>query len=189
MNNSIHEWQADPDKKKAAVQKMLQTKERRRLAKLEQNRRDAQERRDLESGIAALRQEYESMRATILASRAALSLSGDRLFTEEEIVAASVPTYKITGIYFLIQKGKVVYVGQSVSIATRVEQHKDKSFDAVSVIPCKLAHLDALESLYIHMLRPKYNGHAKSLCAPLNLNQVLSAALPAFQIEELSSSQ
>lgn len=45
---------------------------------------------------------------------------------------------QIIGIYFLIKKTKVVYVGQSINIEKRINSHKrNKNFDRVYTIECE----------------------------------------------------
>lgn len=64
------------------------------------------------------------------------------------------------GIYFLISGGKIIYVGRSNYIRTRLRQHLDTAvefthywcFDGVPSI-----FLDDVESYYIHSLRPELN--------------------------------
>ena len=64
------------------------------------------------------------------------------------------------GIYFLIKGTEIVYVGQSVSVLRRIETHfSNKDFDSFSFLPCKKDMLDVVESLYIHLIEPKYNGN------------------------------
>lgn len=65
---------------------------------------------------------------------------------------------RISCIYFLVFKNEVVYVGQSVSLAARIEQHRaDKDFDRVLYFLYPEYALDGLESAFIRHLRPKYN--------------------------------
>lgn len=53
---------------------------------------------------------------------------------------------------------KVVYVGQSKRGIERIFEHKkDKQFDYVKVIPCKLSKLDETEKRYIDFYKPTYN--------------------------------
>lgn len=62
------------------------------------------------------------------------------------------------GIYFLCKQGKVVYIGQSVNIHSRVGQHcEDKEFDAVFLFQCPQAHLNELERTFIRELQPPLN--------------------------------
>jgi hypothetical protein len=65
-----------------------------------------------------------------------------------------------TGIYFLCQKKRVVYVGKSISIQQRIQSHINeltKAFDEVYFIKCRRADLDATECALIRLLRPVYN--------------------------------
>ncbi len=88
-------------------------------------------------------------------------LTGKTLHSEDEIVAASVSAPKLCGVYFLIKNKRVVYVGQSISVWNRISIHaaEGKSFDRAAFIACEKKHLDILEALYIHVLRPSLNGN------------------------------
>ena len=63
----------------------------------------------------------------------------------------------MVGIYFLKQKNKVVYVGQSINIYRRVEQHKDKIFDSYDFIECDKNLLNSNEEFFILAYNPIYN--------------------------------
>lgn len=64
----------------------------------------------------------------------------------------------ICGIYFLYKKNKLVYIGQSISILSRIYSHLNKkSFDSFSYIECKRERLNHLEYLYIYHLNPLLN--------------------------------
>jgi hypothetical protein len=104
-----------------------------------------------------------------------VKLTNKTLLPSEEIIKHSMPWEGSTGVYFLIHNGEIVYVGQSVRLRGRIEQHTDKVFDSFSFVLCTQKHLDFLESLYIHQLRPKYNytqsNGVKS--APLSFEDIL----------------
>ncbi len=62
-------------------------------------------------------------------------------------------------VYFLLDGDDVVYVGQSVSLQTRIISHKkDKKFDRVVYISCDRERLDEVEGTFIRALKPKFNG-------------------------------
>ena len=66
----------------------------------------------------------------------------------------------ISGVYFLVSGDDVVYVGQSVSVQSRVIQHggdPTKVFSRAFYLPCPRSELDAVEQRYIELLKPKYN--------------------------------
>jgi len=65
----------------------------------------------------------------------------------------------MTGIYFLIFNGSVVYVGQSVQLEKRIKCHKDKEHDSIRIIECESNKLSIYESRWIKMFMPKYNVH------------------------------
>ena len=81
----------------------------------------------------------------------------------------------LAGVYFLINKGKVVYVGESRKIINRLENHKDKDFDDLKVISTKTFYwLDDIwfrlyfESKCIYFFQPKYNEKGKKYSISLN---------------------
>ncbi len=102
-------------------------------------------------------------------------ITGDVLFRESQIVAKSMPWSRIVGVYFLIKHEKVVYVGQSNSLFTRISQHDNKDFDHYAFIRCEKSQLDQLESLYIHLLQPELNCDTVNggKIAPISLHKLL----------------
>lgn len=85
-------------------------------------------------------------------------LDSASLYTEDEIVAGSIPIPLTCGIYFLVRDGVVVYVGQSKNVHRRINDHKSgKEFDRINVIECLEKDLDQLEALYIKKFRPLLN--------------------------------
>lgn len=62
------------------------------------------------------------------------------------------------GIYFLIRRKVVVYVGQSRDILPRVGGHrKTKQFDSWHWIPCPPSKLNEMERAYLDALKPELN--------------------------------
>ncbi len=98
--------------------------------------------------------------------------------TTEEIVAASAPHSVRCGVYFLVKDEKVIYVGQSVNVASRITAHGWMGFDRVAFIPCEPHQLNMLESLYIHALRPTNNGDLPggAKMAPMSFEEILACA-------------
>ena len=71
-----------------------------------------------------------------------------------------IPAGTPTGVYFLCQGKKIVYVGQSNSPSARISQHqKDKIFDLAYMIPTDQPL--ALEDYYINKFKPIYNKTIK----------------------------
>jgi hypothetical protein len=63
-----------------------------------------------------------------------------------------------TGLYFLYLRGELVYVGKSVNVVQRVEQHFLRvEFDSWAWTPVDLASLDKAERHFIKKHRPRYN--------------------------------
>lgn len=99
-----------------------------------------------------------------------------QILSEEEMVDASCNVDGFSGIYFLIENGVVVYVGQSTNIFNRLQSHSQKKrFDAVTILLCSPYKLDSMESIYIHSLRPKLNDKYSngSMRAPLSFANAL----------------
>ena len=166
------------EERRAIARKSFATRIRNREAD-EQIRRNAALYGDLFAQIRYLEQNFEeTLQRMELFSQSAMSLTNKTLLSEQEIVESASKWKKATGIYFLIKDSKVVYVGQSVHIYSRIASHYDKEFDSFAYIPCDQELLDKLESLYIHVLRPERNGNhsAGKKHAPLNLEQILKVA-------------
>ena len=89
-----------------------------------------------------------------------LSQTKFSLVPKSDLIEKSLSYGDACGVYFLIKDKSIVYIGQSVNIANRVAQHRDKDFDSVSYVSCKKSELDILESLYILAYSPPLNGTA-----------------------------
>lgn len=66
----------------------------------------------------------------------------------------------VCGIYFLIDQGEIVYVGQSVDVFKRIREHRQegyKKWDRFSMIPVREEKLTEVETWYIQHFRPRYN--------------------------------
>jgi len=64
------------------------------------------------------------------------------------------------GIYFLILRGVIVYIGQSKDVHQRIIQHRDspeKDFDEAVILPTPETQLDKIEKYCIGMLHPPQN--------------------------------
>lgn len=79
----------------------------------------------------------------------------------------NVPDYEFF-IYFLVDAGTVVYVGQSTELPVRLGGHiksrieKEKMFDSIYYLPCETkARMNGIERWYIVLLAPKYNKAMK----------------------------
>lgn len=89
-------------------------------------------------------------------------ITGYALLDKNKIFKLSMDLPIITGVYFLILKGTIVYVGQSVNIFQRVGVHASAQkikFDKYYYLECKAEYLNILESIYIHKIKPPQNGY------------------------------
>lgn len=85
-------------------------------------------------------------------------VTGRRLWREDELSKLAKPWETATGVYFLFDENRELkYVGQSTNVYNRIGSHYHAAPYWVYV-PCDREHLDVLESLYIHFLRPRENG-------------------------------
>ena len=65
----------------------------------------------------------------------------------------------LVGVYFLVQDGAIVYIGQSIDIRLRLlSQGNRHQFDSVFYLPCDAADLNDLEKSLILALEPAQNG-------------------------------
>ena len=169
-----------PEERRASAAKGRATRQRNRLEAFERENAARVMALELRYGIDELRKERDALVRVIEFGKVANVLTGSALLSESEIVGGAKPWTMFCGIYFLICQSRVVYVGQSVNVFSRIGAHSNsgKEFDRFAFIPCKSEHLDFLESLYIHLLRPALNGTTTTgtVAAPLNLDKVLAAA-------------
>lgn len=128
---------------------------------------------ELEGQLDRLR---EAVKQEVNFGEAIKKLTSGVLLREHEIVEHAVPATTAVGVYFLIQDKRIVYVGQSTNVFSRIFTHiGSKKFDSYVYIPCEKEKLDKLESLYIHFLSPPLNGNtpAGNKLAPLTLDSLL----------------
>jgi hypothetical protein len=68
-----------------------------------------------------------------------------------------------SGIYFLCKSNRVVYVGQSTNICSRIIQHMvSKKFDRVFMLPCPRRSLNSIEAFFINRIKPELNKGSPS---------------------------
>ena len=95
-----------------------------------------------------------------------LAYQREKHLEHERVVRASKPVNKrlacCSGVYFLLQDDKVVYVGQSVNVLQRLIQHLQapgaKVFNRWCFIPVPQEQLNAQEQHYIGLFTPMHNG-------------------------------
>lgn len=83
---------------------------------------------------------------------------GDLLPAQVIVAGATKWPSIAVGIYFLIKRGRVVYVGQSTNIIARIAQHAaSRSFGSWHWIQCTRDELNSAETQYIAALCPPWN--------------------------------
>ena len=60
-------------------------------------------------------------------------------------------------VYFLLDGGCVVYVGQSINLDVRIQAHSSKRFDNIAFISIPHKCANDVEAHYIIKFQPKYN--------------------------------
>ena len=163
-----------PEERKAIAAKAVATRQKNIRERNERAIADMDARDSLKCEIKELEAKLDSMKRLELVNKTALTLTGKTLLREDEIVGAANIWELATGVYFLIDGNKVVYVGQSVNVYARIASHHDKVFERFAFIPCSKEVLDNLESLYIHILRPPLNAdmHGRKQ-APMSLDKLI----------------
>jgi len=165
-----------PEERKAIAAKAVATRQKNIRERNERELADMELRDSLKCEIRELEAKLDSMNKLELVNKTALTLTGKTLLRESEIINAANAWEQATGVYFLIDGDKVVYVGQSVNVYARIASHHDKVFERFAFIPCKREVLDSLESLYIHILRPALNADMYGRKqAPMSLDKLIGA--------------
>ena len=133
----------------------------------------------LEARKSQLEKEIGVTKHRIEADILSQAISGATLLDERDIVAGMISDFQCSGVYFLIKGHRVVYVGQATNVFRRVSDHAGaKDFDGFTFISCKPESLNAIESLYIHYLKPQLNGrlpNGRGFYAPLRLDELFTA--------------
>lgn len=80
-------------------------------------------------------------------------------YSHHEVALGAIPLPMVSGVYFLVHQGAVVYVGQSVDVLGRISRHRREArdFDAFNYILCPPDKMNALEALYIAAFMPDLN--------------------------------
>jgi hypothetical protein len=67
---------------------------------------------------------------------------------------------RICGVYFLLSEGRVIYIGQTIDMHTRLWQHKSQRkriFDRALFLECDRDMLDEVEARCIALFKPTSN--------------------------------
>lgn len=163
-----------PEERKAIAAKSVATRQKNIRERNERAIANVDARDNLKCEIKELEAKLASMKKVELFNKPAMTLTGKTLLHEYEIVSAASAWKLATGVYFLIDGDRVVYVGQSVNVYSRIASHYDKAFDKFAFILCNKDMLNGLESLYIHLLRPPLNAdmHGRKQ-APMSLDKLI----------------
>jgi hypothetical protein len=168
-----------PEERKAIAAKSVATRQANIAKRVAEREAMALQADSLYQKIKAMESKLANLEALGAMQNLSDKITGKALLRHDQIVESSRPWQQSSGVYFLIDEDKIVYVGQSVNIYARIPNHHDKKFDRYSYVPCKPHLLNILESLYIHCLQPKLNFTFNGvLIAPLTLSKLLEEAAP-----------
>ena len=165
-----------PEERKAIAKKSAATRQANIAKRKAEDAVYEQQAKELRHGIQALKAELESFKKEIQFAKATKKLTTNSLLREDEIIVHAIPVENSCGVYFLVYKKRIVYVGQSTNVFSRIVTHtQSKTFDSYVFMPCEKKMLDKLESLYIHFLLPPLNGNLNNgyKIAPLPLTALL----------------
>ncbi|HGA7692125.1 TPA: GIY-YIG nuclease family protein [Salmonella enterica subsp. enterica serovar Virchow] len=164
-----------PEKRKATCAKAQATRKANREKREAEKQATLLRLDPLRKEVADLEKRLYALRDIERMSIASAELTGKTLLTPREISTAALPWNHATGVYFLLDGDDVVYVGQSRNVYSRISSHPGKNFNRYAFVPCAVEALDKLESLYIHLLRPKLNGRKPdgSAFAPLTIESLI----------------
>lgn len=165
------------EQRNARIRKAVETrqKNKQKLIELEESNVNKKIELKLLKQIQELTDKLNNLKREEECLSISLPLLKKTLLREHEIVKNSSLWNNALGIYFLIKNEKVVYVGQSKNVLTRISFHKDKNFDSYAFLPCEEHEMDIIESLYIHLLQPEQNGTSVHgvIFSPMTLEQML----------------
>jgi len=88
------------------------------------------------------------------------------MLSKEDILNKKIKYEREVGIYFLIKEEEIVYIGQSISISSRICSHSTsrlKDFDSYYFVNCFREELDELETKYIYKFMPRHNLYNSKL--------------------------
>ena len=80
----------------------------------------------------------------------------------DEVVRNSTPIPPKCGIYFLLKAGRIIYIGKSTNVLSRLGQHANSvDFDTFTVAECDIEVLDFVENVMIAKFKPELNKKLK----------------------------
>ncbi len=111
-----------------------------------------------------------------------------------DIVAASRTLEEVvkSGVYFLLDRSEIVYVGQSKNVAVRLSSHLSSAdisipykVTSATYIPVPVEELDLLESFYIQKFEPRGNRNKSGRISRSDVRKELARRLSASVLETL----
>jgi hypothetical protein len=112
-------------------------------------------------GIAGVREKLTDHRIVGYLPKKFLNALEKAKYSTDEIVMHAMPNCPPIGVYFLIRYGEVKYVGKTINLYHRLDQHRrdGREFESYSFIPCSKEQLPELEQIYLDLLMPEENKY------------------------------
>jgi hypothetical protein len=106
-------------------------------------------------------------------------MNDHKLLTPQRILlnAIKMPPQNRSGIYFLIFKSEIIYIGRAINVYIRICGHGDKRFDSWAWVPCPTAKQKKVERAYLDKFLPPLN------CDPITQAARVAAGQPRARIE------
>jgi hypothetical protein len=108
---------------------------------------------------ATFEEALEAFAYMVTRTEASEGIPNSKLLAAPDILSMSAAMPR-SGVYFLINEGKIVYVGRSANISERIATHVKNNeipFGSTHMIPAAGVEMDRLEQIYIGSLKPEFN--------------------------------
>lgn len=79
----------------------------------------------------------------------------------DELLRVRLPAEPLVGVYLLLHRGEVQYIGMSTDVMARVGQHRRRhpgSFDEVAFVAVSEEHMERVEAFLIARFNPPHNS-------------------------------
>ena len=184
----MNSWQRmSEEQREESIRKRIATRKKNTALRKEEEQVVKDQALNIKYRIAELNKELGELEFKKLIVNFNFGLDNYKLPYPEHILKKAKPINSWGGVYFLIKESDIVYVGQSVNVFSRLQQHmSEKDFDKFTYLPLPKLYFDKVESFYIHMLRPKLNGklgnNTGRLQAPQSLEEVINFKSDLFDM-------
>ena len=124
---------------------------------------------DNSTELAALRKRIARLETTL--GDVSVGYDSGGLLNLGTIKSTRQPVHRISGIYFLFKGEELVYIGQSINIMGRINNHNIDEWDSYSYTEVPRWNLTTIEQQYIHKFKPRRNARVASSTSPVIRNE------------------